>query len=249
MRPVSCLLGLILTASFPLAAANPPAPPKIAVDQSMRDFGAVRQGQVLELTYDVQNEGGQPLTLEVRPTCGCTVVDFDKTIAPGATGKVRAKIDTKEFSGPITKSVLVVSNDPERPTLRLLARADVKPVVDVLPRPIVRLGAVAGTSAEAKVVLAPAEAGRDFEVTTVSSSVPYLTASARKLGDGEMVQGHPGPQWEIDLVLGKNAPPGMVNADISVRTTLEDAPVVGVKVVGRVTSVGEQPSARPPVPR
>ncbi len=245
MRRASWLLGLAFMASIPLAAADSAAPPKIAVDQSMRDFGVVRQGQVLELTYDVKNEGGQPLNLEVRPTCGCTVVDFDKTIAPGASGKVKAKIDTKEFSGPITKSVLVVSNDPERPTLRLLARADVSPVVNILPRPLVRMGTVAGTAAEAKVVLAPAEGGRAFEVTTVESSVPYLTGTARKLGDGELVQGHPGPQFEIDLVLAKNAPPGMVNADVTVRTTLDDAPVVVVKVVGRVTTVGDRKPGGP----
>jgi hypothetical protein len=247
MRRSSWLLGVVLAVGLPLAAADSASPPKIAVDQSVRNFGAVRQGQVLELTYDVKNEGGQPLTLEVRPTCGCTVVDFDKTIAPGESGKVEAKIDTKEFSGPITKSVLVVSNDPERPTLRLLARADVRPVVEVLPRPIVRMGAVAGTDAEAKVVLAPAEAGQDFEITTIQSSVPYLTASFRKLGDGEMVQGHPGPQYEINLVLTKDAPPGMVKADITVRTTLNDAPIVGVKVVGRVTTVAAQAPIRPPL--
>lgn len=246
MRRVSWLLGLVFLASLPLQAADPPAPPKIEVDQSMRNFGTVRQGQVLELTYDVHNQGGQPLTLEVRPTCGCTVVDFDRTIAPGATGTVKAKIDTKEFSGPITKSVLVVSNDPERPTLRLLARADVRPVIDVLPRPIVRMGAVAGTTSETKVVLAPADAGRDFEVITAQSNVPYLTTSIRKLNQSELVADHPGPQYEVGLVLGKNAPPGMVDAEVTIRTNLDDAPVVGVKVVGRVTTVGGPAPGRPP---
>ena len=36
----------------------------------------------------------------VRPTCGCTVADFDREIAPGKTGYIKAKLDTRDFSGP-----------------------------------------------------------------------------------------------------------------------------------------------------
>lgn len=226
------MLGVTILA----AAVASAAPAAIRVDGTVREFGAVRQGAVLDLEYQVSNPGGEPLTLEVRPTCGCTVVDYDRSVAPGATGTIRAKLDTTEFTGPITKSVLVISNDPENPTLRLLARADVQPVISILPRPLVRLGTVAGTAASDRVVLAPAEAGAEWRVVQVDSSLPYVTASVRELPEGERLEGYAAPQYELALELAGDAPLGIVNGQVTVKTDREGATNLVVKVVGRVTS-------------
>ena len=74
-------------------AAEPPrpgrAPPVIDIVEKVKDFGVVAKGEKLQAVFEVRNTGQAPLEItQVRPTCGCTVADFDKTIAPGGTGKI-----------------------------------------------------------------------------------------------------------------------------------------------------------------
>ena len=104
----------------PAQAVKPAAPgktvgaPKIEIGQETRDMGTVPKGQVIETDFVFKNSGGSDLIIsDARPSCGCTVSSFDKVVKPGAEGKIHTSVDTKSFSGPISKSVLVVSNDPE----------------------------------------------------------------------------------------------------------------------------------------
>src|SRR3984893_2379749 len=121
------------------------AAPKIEVVPETKDAGTVAKGQVIDTTFVVKNTGGSDLIIsDARPGCGCTVAAFDKLIKPGAEGKIVTAVDTKSFSGPISKSLLIVSNDPERPQINLFIKATVKPFVDVLPQPYVRFAVVKG---------------------------------------------------------------------------------------------------------
>ena len=123
----------------PAAAAAPGkgaavAAPKIEVIPETKEAGTVAKGQMIESVFVVKNNGAADLVIsDARPGCGCTVASFDKIIKPGGEGKVLSSVDTKNFSGPITKSILLVSNDPDRPQLNLFIKATVKPFVDVLP--------------------------------------------------------------------------------------------------------------------
>ena len=81
------------------------------MNDSAFDWGSVLQGEVVIHEFEIKNSGGAPLKIErVKPSCGCTTVDFDKVIAPGATGKVTLKVDTKKFSGRIKKTAKVITN-------------------------------------------------------------------------------------------------------------------------------------------
>src|SRR5260221_2073829 len=81
---------------------------KISIDPLTKDAGTIAKGEKIEAVFVVKNEGTQDLVIsEARPSCGCTVASFDKTIKPGQTGKISAAVDTKNFNGPITKSVTV----------------------------------------------------------------------------------------------------------------------------------------------
>ena len=93
-------------------AAKPIAAPKIDVNPETKDVGTVPKGQVIDATFVIRNTGGSDLIItDARPGCGCTVASFDKVVKPGEEGKIISHVDTKTFSGPIAKSILVVSND------------------------------------------------------------------------------------------------------------------------------------------
>ena len=92
--------------------AEKPAPAAVALE-IVKDFGVVNKGQRVTHEFQIRNDGDAVLQItEVRPSCGCTVADFDRTVAPGATGKVKATVDTRNFKGGIAKSVRVFTNDP-----------------------------------------------------------------------------------------------------------------------------------------
>jgi len=125
-------LGTTLAAlALGFAAAGPAAAvtaPSLAVAAPTVDAGTVRRGEKIEARFAIRNEGTGTLAIrEARPACGCTVATFDREIAPGRGGEVRATVDTSRFSGPITKTVSVVTNDPSHPQTTLTIKAVVEP--------------------------------------------------------------------------------------------------------------------------
>ena len=81
------------------------------------DFGTKQMGDIVNITFYCTNTGNKPLYLfDVRPGCGCTLVDYTKQpIEPGEQGKVDARFDTnKSRPGTVHKDVFVHSNTSNR---------------------------------------------------------------------------------------------------------------------------------------
>ncbi len=131
-------LGALLVVSSAVAqqAETPSAPPsapviagpapKVVIESLEHQFGNVKPGTPLTYTFKVKNKGKGGLEIQsVTPSCGCTKGDFDKTVAPGKTGKITLTIaKTDHLSGPIVKTAGVATNDPEHKTLTLTLRAN-----------------------------------------------------------------------------------------------------------------------------
>lgn len=87
------------------------------------NMGNVALGEEVKAVFTVKNTGDHPLILgDVNPSCGCTVPTWTKdAIAPGETGVINAKINTKGFSyGPLSKRITVTSNTtPSTTTLEV----------------------------------------------------------------------------------------------------------------------------------
>jgi hypothetical protein len=221
----------------PTARAQAPgkavAAPKIEISQETRDMGTVPKGQVIETDFIIRNSGGSDLVItDARPSCGCTVSSFDKLIKPGAEGKVHTSVDTKSFTGPISKSVLVVSNDPERPQMNLFVKALVKPFVDVAPQAYVRFSVVKGDAASQDVILISEEKG--FKPTVAETAQPYVKAEVSPAGDKDKIAGRPGEQYKLAIAVTSDAPEGLLNAPIRVNTGVSQQPTLEVPVSGIV---------------
>jgi hypothetical protein len=231
-------LGALCSVAVVAAAQGAASGPNMVVPEKIKDVGTVAQGEVVEVDFRIVNEGGQPLQVKaVRPTCGCTVADYDEQIAAGAEGMVKAKLDTKDFSGPISKSILIMTNDPREPTVSVVIKADVRPFVEVLPRPLIRFNAVQREPMSQKVVVVATEPDRKFEVEAVESSVPFLEPAVRKLSGNELISGKPGQQYEVSLALAKDAPVGPVSAQLAIMTDHPKAEKVVVKVYGVIRAM------------
>ncbi|HKA37085.1 MAG TPA: DUF1573 domain-containing protein [Thermoanaerobaculia bacterium] len=209
------------------------AAPKIEVIPETRDAGTVPKGQVIETTFVVKNNGGSDLIIsDARPGCGCTVASFDKTIKPGAEGKVQTSVDTKSFSGPISKSVLLVSNDPERGQINLFIKANVKPFVDILPQPYVRMSVVKGDSDARDVILISEEKG--FKPAIAEAAQPYVKAELSPAGDKDKIPGRNGEQYKLHITVTPDAPEGLLNAPIRINTGVSQQASVEIPVSGIV---------------
>jgi hypothetical protein len=215
------------------ADAKSAASPKISIDPMNKDVGTVAKGEKIDAVFIVKNDGVADLVIsDARPSCGCTVASFDKTIKPGQTGKISASVDTKNFSGPITKTVSVVSNDPEQPQVNLTIKAIVKPFVEVEPQQFIRFSAVKGDTAENSLILVSAEKG--FHPTVGDMAQPYVKAEVLPAGEKEKIAGRQGDQYRLHVSLLSSAPEGLLNVPIKIKTGVEKQPELDVPVSGIV---------------
>lgn len=213
-------------------AAKPVAAPKIDVVPETKDVGTVPKGQVIDATFVIKNAGGSDLIItDARPGCGCTVASFDKVVKPGEEGKIVSHVDTKTFSGPIAKSILVVSNDPDRPQLNLFVKAIVKPFVDVLPNAYVRFSVIKGDSDSQNLLLVSEE--KSFKPTVAEAAQPYVKAEIAPAGEKDRVPGHT-EQYRLKLTVTGDAPEGLLNAPVRITTGVAQQSLVEIPVAGIV---------------
>ena len=220
------------------AFAQTDGSPMLVVPSKIIDIGTVAQGVTVDAVFDLVNEGDAKLVIKaVRPTCGCTVADFEPEIAAGATGQIKAKLDTKDFAGPVSKSILVMTDDPQNPTVTLVIKADIRPFVEILPRPLIRFNAVLNEPMNQTFIVVGADPEQTMKIKSVESSVPFIATSVRQLGEDELVKGKSKSQYEVTISLTDETPVGPVNAVLSVNTDLKEAPTVPVKVYGVVRAL------------
>lgn len=100
---------------------------KAVWETETHDFGAIPQGKPASFTFQVVNEGNQPLTIEkVKPSCGCTAANYTKEpIAPGERGFVTAEYNAHNV-GSFSKTVVVTTNDSNTPRIVLRLTGEVK---------------------------------------------------------------------------------------------------------------------------
>ena len=110
-----CLLFVAATATNTLSAQIEKGA-KIEFAEITHDYGSIKYEADPFCTFEFKNTGNEPLIISnAKGSCGCTVPEWSKEpIAPGATGSIRVKYDTKR-PGPINKSITIDSNAINEP--------------------------------------------------------------------------------------------------------------------------------------
>ena len=113
---------------FCTAAATALAQPALEiVGGTSFDFGSVSKGTIVEKKMTLKNSGTETLELgRVDASCGCTgTILSDQKIGPGKTGTLQITFNSRNFSGPVHKTVTVHSNAPSSPATMLTFTANV----------------------------------------------------------------------------------------------------------------------------
>ena len=110
---------------------QPAAPaPQISVEPTSFDFGKALPEKTLEKQFSIRNFGDADLVIEqVTTTCGCTAAFLDeesKVLKPGRSGQLRVRLQTRDYSGKVVRSVMVRSNDPAQKLLEIQVEANVQ---------------------------------------------------------------------------------------------------------------------------
>jgi hypothetical protein len=122
-------LGRATSSADDKAAPKPPAP-KISVEPLSFDFGNALPEKTLEKQFSIRNFGDADLVIDkITTSCGCTaglLDDDSKVLKPGKSGQLRVRLQTRDYSGKVVRSVVVHSNDPAQELLEIKVEANVQ---------------------------------------------------------------------------------------------------------------------------
>ena len=220
-----------------IVAGRAEAQPGAVFPETVIDVGAVNKGEQAAYEFTVQNEGDQVLQItQVKPSCGCTVAEYDKTINPGGTGNITAVVDTTNFKGPIAKSVKVFTNDPTNPQINLVIKANIKTHVEIEPG-YARFVAVHGEPNAKSVQKVWSREKPDLEILGAKSPYPHVKVSYAEAAANERDGGASGNQWQITVELDTDAPVGPMADCIDVTTDHPERQTIRIPVSGFVRPV------------
>jgi len=210
--------------------------PRLTIVEPVKEFGEVPKGDKIDWSFLIKNTGNADLqVIAAKPSCGCTVADFDKVVKPGETGKVTAHIDTTAFTGPIAKTVTLETNDPSTPTSQLTIHAVVKPFVEAYPAGFVRFNLLQGEVGTQSITLYSDEEA-PFEITNIRVPGDWVKVNTHKLEDSERIPdiGRTGQnQYRVDIsVGGKDARIGPMADKVYIFTNSKHQPEYPVSVTG-----------------
>jgi hypothetical protein len=137
------LLAIVAMASLPTAWAapadrpmpEPPTGPILTFESTVFDFGKVDSGGSITHAFVFRNTGDQVLEItRVQPGCGCTTAGtWDKRVEPGAKGSIPLQFNATGFSGRVTKTATVHSNDRNHSNVVLQLTGTVWKPVEATP--------------------------------------------------------------------------------------------------------------------
>jgi hypothetical protein len=102
--------------------------PVLHFGQTQHDFGKVKEGKVVDYTFNFRNSGNSTLKIkDIKTSCGCTaaLVSSEK-LEPGEQGTLKVELDTSNRKGKMSRTITISTNDPKDPAKILTVYADIQ---------------------------------------------------------------------------------------------------------------------------
>jgi hypothetical protein len=231
----SLIIGTALVGAQPTSA--PPANtatstnalgPKIQFATPVYDFGRARSGEPVKYTYVFTNTGDALLIINsVQPGCGCTSAgEWTKQVEPGKTGSIPIQFNTMGYSTPVVKMITVACNIPSQPPLVYLQLKGTVYTPYVVNPPWAVLN-VSPDVETASLVVA---------ITNNTEEPLILSApeSNNRMISAQLITNQPGKEYQLKISTVPPLGTGNIQAQIILRTTWTNTPVIPVTVVANV---------------
>ena len=228
-RKVMVLFVLAQLSGLPLLsapAAQAPvakaAGPQARFAEPSVNFGKVAPTEARRHVFVVTNVGTEMLVItDVAPGCGCTTAGtWDREIPPGQTGRIPIEFNPANFSGPVSKSVVVTCNDPAQPTQVLEIQATVWRPFEVTPTFTSFLPVEGEPRNEVKIVRIVNNLEQPATLERPESNNPLFKAELKTI--------RPGREFELHVSYDSAVTGPSLNTVISVRTSLAEQSLLNV---------------------
>ena len=200
---------LVLTLALGLGRSLSAGDATVVVTQAEATLAVVAVGEE-NVVHDfvLKNNGDQPLTLQ-GASCsrGGSVTSYDRSIPPGAEGRLRVQVDTWQAYGPSELVASVSTNDPANPRPTFKLKVEVRPFLGVRPgyaRFIFVQGAEPGTIHE----LIWAEDEKPFRILSATCPYPFIRLAFHEATPAERDSAIPGTQFLLDVTILSDPPVG-----------------------------------------
>jgi len=192
-------------------------------------IGSIPRGKVVDHELTLQNPGNDTLVISrVDVSCGCTGSMLSRDhIPPGGSGTLQITFNSKNFHGPIHKTVTVNSNAPADPAVQIAFEGDVVQEVVYTPE-FLWFQDVAVGSRATKTIAIKNEGKTDFRLTGYSTGVAGVNIN---LPVGDI---HPGDSVAVpvEFVPPKSGP--MIADRIVIRTSHPSQPEITIGFYGNI---------------
>ena len=198
--------------------------PKMDIPETRYNFGRVFERKQYIHEFALYNHGDAELIINnVRPGCGCTVANYDKTIMPGRQGKIEFVLDGERVHDQFNKTATVSTNDPVHPIMTIAVEGIEIPYLDVEPAGTVYLHGRYGEHVESAMTVKSNEEGQEFKILRVTSNlddkITYKVAPSSQPGT-------------YDLTVYKNPelPTLITYGTLYLHTNSKEAPTTPIQV-------------------
>lgn len=101
--------------------------PRVYFDKLFHNFGKIEEGKIYETFFVFKNTGEGTLEiLDIHSTCGCAAaITRKRKLSKGESSEVRVEFNSTNYSGLVTKYIVIRTNDPVNPEIYLTIQAEV----------------------------------------------------------------------------------------------------------------------------
>lgn len=179
------------------------------------NFGTVARAAKAEHVFEFKNESDQPIEiLSVTPSCTCTLPEVpNKTVAPGETGQIIAKFQTRKFTGQRGATLNIsMKKGNQYGTALVSVKGYIRQDVVVHPPAIEMPKVIASRGEDTSVKIL--YAGRsDWKITDVKCSNDAVEIEAV-----ETVRNNGRVEYELKASIAGNKPQGRIQDVVTVYT-------------------------------
>jgi hypothetical protein len=139
------------------------------------------------------------------------------------------EVNTDQLKGETTKSVRVVSNDPDLPQLRLRLKFIVKTILRILPKDRILINIKRGDAWAQELKITSTD-GKPFRITSVKSSSKYILANFKAF------EGKPDEQmaYSVKVTASPDIPIGRFKGTVEIKTDLLEGYTETIHIFGKI---------------
>jgi hypothetical protein len=188
----------------------------------------VRQGEIIEHEFVLTNDGPDSLVIKDALPWASTIVSMDSVIPARGEGRLRIRLDTKKWHGPMSELIKVHFTNPSRRAAWLQLKARVIRPVELEPHDRVYFFTVVGDPAEQAVEVVNNQ-DKPLSIVDVRSSDPAFQARSRTIRDGQ--------RYAVTIALNPAAAVGEHRGTVTIRTDSRDYATLAIEAVAKVRDV------------